>query len=130
MPENMLVSCLIVGLGGFIGANLRYLIGLWFAGRFGAAFPYGTFFINVTGCLILGFFVTLVSERIDVHPTVRLLIAVGFVGAYTTFSTYSVEVVSLLREGRILEAALYAFGSLLLGLIGVYTGTAGARLIL
>ena len=78
---------LIISLGAILGANARYWLGGWAAEKFGPSFPYGTLIINVTGSLMLGFFMTLITDRFIVDPRWRLLVAIGFLGAYTTFST-------------------------------------------
>jgi CrcB protein len=85
---------LIISLGAILGANARYWLGGWSAGRFGTIFPYGTLIINLTGSLILGFFITLATDRFLVDPRWRLLVAIGFLGAYTTFSTYTYKSVT------------------------------------
>src|SRR5262249_50937923 len=79
-----------VGLGGFLGANARYWLGGWVAERWGTDFPWATFVINISGSFILGLFMTLITERYAFPhaPTLRLVVAIGFVGAYTTFSTF------------------------------------------
>src|SRR5690349_9996287 len=88
-----------ISLGAIAGALSRYYLTLWFAQRFSTAFPYGTLFINLTGCLVMGFFVTLSLERVaTIPPDVRLMVTTGFLGAYTTFSTYGLETFNLLRE--------------------------------
>src|SRR5579871_2174316 len=93
-----------VGLGGFLGANARYLLGTFISERWGAAFPYGTFVINVTGSFILGFFMAYVQDRQWLEPNIRLLFAVGFVGAYTTFSTFEYETMRLMQQGEMMLA--------------------------
>ncbi len=118
-----------VGLGGFLGANCRYWLGLWIVERFGPSFPIGTLTINTTGSFILGLFFALVSDRLPVDPAVRLLIAVGFCGGYTTFSTYSYEALTLLAERAYLAAATYVIGSVVLGLLAVWLGAALGHLI-
>ena len=77
---------LAISLGAVLGANARYWLGAWAAEKLGTAFPYGTLIINVTGSLILGFFLTLISGRYMVDTRWRMFVAVGFLGAYTTFS--------------------------------------------
>lgn len=119
-----MAAVLWVGLGGFVGANARYLLGGWVASRFGAAFPYGTYVINVTGSFILGFFLAFAEDRAWVAPSFRLLFAVGFVGAYTTFSTFEYESIRLLQERELLLAGLYMIGSVLTGGIAVVLGMA------
>jgi len=109
------LALLLVALGGGIGSVARYLVGGWFADRFGPAFPYGTFVINVTGSFIIGFFLAFAQERISLSPYWRLFFAVGFVGGYTTFSTFEYESVRLLQDGEMLLGALYLLGSVLTG---------------
>lgn len=111
-----------VGLGGFLGANCRYWLSLWLAERWGTGFPLGTLIVNVSGSFLLGFFVALASGRLPIDPNLRLLIAVGFCGGYTTFSTYSVEGVGLLGERAFGPATLYLAGSVVLGLAAVWLG--------
>jgi CrcB protein len=111
-----------VGLGGFLGANARYLLGGFISERWGAVFPLGTFVINVTGSFILGFFMAYAQDRPWVEPGARLLFAVGFVGAYTTFSTFEYETMRLLQERELLFAMLNIFGSLLSGAVAVFAG--------
>ena len=118
-----------VGLGGFLGANCRYWLGLWIAERFSSNFPIGTLTINTTGSFILGLFFALAIDRIPLDPAVRLLVAVGFCGGYTTFSTYSYEALALLGERAYLPAAAYVIGSVLLGLLAVWLGAALGRWI-
>lgn len=118
-----------ISLGAVVGALSRYYITLWFANRFGTAFPYGTFFINVTGCLAMGFFITLVFERVSaVAPEVRLMVATGFLGAYTTFSTYGLETNVLWRDRSYSLATFYWAGSAILGVIAVQLGMILARI--
>lgn len=117
-----------VGCGGFFGAVSRYALGNWVASKLGTAFPYGTLVINLTGCLILGFFGTLALQRATlIPPEARLLIAVGFVGAYTTFSTFGFETIRLLEENNLVLALAYVLGSVLLGLLLTYLGVVAAR---
>lgn len=125
-----LVRYLAVGLGGFLGANARYIVGGWVQQRWGAGFPYGTFVINVTGCFILGLFATL-ALCFAWSEYWRLLIAIGFVGAYTTFSTFEYETLRLMAEGaRWKAAAVNVVGSMAMGLFAAYLGVVAARLVL
>ncbi len=118
-----------ISLGAVAGALSRYYITLWFANRFGTAFPYGTFFINVTGCLAMGFFITLAFERVPaVAPEVRLMVATGFLGGYTTFSTYGLETNVLWRDRSYSLAVFYWAGSAILGVIAVQLGVILARI--
>ena len=113
---------LAISVGGILGANARYLVSVYVAERLGAAFPYGTLLINVTGSFVIGFFLTLVSERFTVDPLWRLFFATGFLGAYTTFSSYTFEAAQLVRDGVYGLALAYLFGSVLLGTIAVFAG--------
>ncbi len=118
---------LFIGLGGFLGANARYALGVWVDGRYGGSFPLGTFLINVTGSLLLALFLTVATERVPIAPEWRFLFAVGFFGSYTTFSTFSVETLRLLEEGAWLLGGTNAVLSVLAGLAGAWLGTLIAR---
>ncbi len=111
-----------IALGGALGSIARFSVGSAIASRLGTRFPYGTFVINITACVIIGFSLTYLNQRAGLNPAWRFLIPVGFVGAYSTFSTYEWETLSTIRSGAFLEASLYAFGSLFLGLVGVWAG--------
>ncbi len=120
---------LVIALGGSLGAYARYGLGVWAADRFGAHFPYGTLLINVTGSFVLGLFLTLTAERFTVDPRWRLLFATGFLGAYTTFSTYTYESVQLILAGQWQAGVGNLLASNLLGLGAVALGIAlGQRL--
>lgn len=120
---------LFVALGAALGANARYAVGLWAANRFGAGFPYGTFIVNVSGSLLLGFLLTLATEQLTLAPETRLLLAVGFLGSYTTFSSYMVESVGLMRDGGLWPALLNIAGNNVVGLICALLGVYLARLV-
>ncbi len=123
LQDPNLRAPIAISFGAIAGALSRYYITLWFANRFGTAFPYGTFFINITGCLAMGFFITLVFERVPTIPTeVRLMVATGFLGAYTTFSTYGLETNALWRDRSYSVATFYWAGSAILGVIAVQLG--------
>lgn len=120
-----------VGIGGFLGANARYWLGGWIQQGWGTAFPWSTFVINVSGSFILGLFVTLISERFTVRgaANLRLLIAIGFVGAYTTFSTFEFETLTLVETSAWIRAFANAFGSLIAGFLSVWLGVILARIL-
>ena len=119
-----------ISLGAIAGSLTRYYLTVWFAHRWGNSFPLGTLFINITGSFGMGVFVTLALEGAAIiPPEVRLLIAVGFLGSYTTFSTYELETINLLRQGGLLPAGLYWMGSAIMGLLGLQLGTILARYI-
>lgn len=113
---------LYISAGAVIGANLRYLVGLWASGRWGVGFPYGTFIVNISGCFLIGLFFGLGATRINISPELRLFFAVGFLGAFTTFSSFGYESISLLRRGDLLLSLLNIFGSNLVGLLAVIVG--------
>lgn len=119
-----MLQVLFVALGGAIGSAARYLVGGWFAVRFGAAFPYGTFVINVSGSFIIGFFLAFAQDRVSISPYWRLFFAVGFVGGYTTFSTFEYEAIRLLQDGEMLLAAVYLMGSVVTGGVAAIAGIA------
>lgn len=126
----MIRNPIAISLGAIAGALSRYYLTLWFAQRLGTNFPYGTFFINLTGCFAMGFFVTWAMDRVvTISPEVRLLVATGFLGSYTTFSTYGLDTITLLRLHRFIPAGLYWIGSALLGIFSVQLGVLLARLM-
>jgi CrcB protein len=113
---------LLIASGGALGSIARYWVGSTISGRTGTRFPFGTFIINMTACIIIGFALTYLGKRTGLDPAWRFLIAVGFIGAYSTFSTYEWETLSTLRSGAFMLAALYAVGSLVLGLAATWCG--------
>lgn len=120
---------LYISIGAVLGANARYWLSDWAAQKWGPTFPYGTLIINITGSLLLGLFLTLSTERFLVDPRIRLMIAVGFLGAYTTFSTYSMESFNLISHGEWLLGLLNLLGSSILGILAVGLGVALGKLL-
>jgi len=118
---------LVIALGGALGAITRYWIGNFISSYINSGFPWGTFIINITGSFIIGFFLTLIGEQITVSPQWRLAIAVGFVGAYTTFSTFEYEILKLIEGNNISTAFLYIIASLLVGFLAVWGGAVTSR---
>lgn len=120
---------LLIGVGGFLGTCARYLLADWAAQKWGAAFPYGTLIVNVTGSFLLGLFLAATTERVLVDPRWRLLIAIGFMGGYTTFSTYTYESVQLLLAGNWTAGLGNLLGNNLLGLTASVLGVVLGRQI-
>jgi len=116
-----------IGLGGFFGANARFLVQQWAAARWGADFPYGTMLANVGGSFTIAFFLTLAGGRLPIAPSARLFVAVGFLGGFTTFSSFSYETFQLAARSGWLAAGLNFTGNTLLGLAGVVLGVFLAR---
>ncbi len=115
-------NVLIIGIGGFIGAVSRYWVALWIGQRWGRSFPLGTFVINVTGSFLIGLLMTIMTERIIENPQWRLFLVVGFLGAYTTFSTFEYETGTLLRDSEWLYAAVNVIGSVIVGFAALKLG--------
>ncbi|MGA2570652.1 MAG: fluoride efflux transporter CrcB [Terracidiphilus sp.] len=120
---------LLIALGGALGSVARYWVGSTISSRMGTRFPFGTIVINISACIVLGFTLTYFGKRADLAPAWRFLLAIGFIGAYSTFSTYEWETLSTMRSGAFLLAGLYAVGSLVLGLAATWCGTALAELL-
>lgn len=120
---------LYIAAGAALGANARYLVGVWAGSRWGVAFPYGTLAVNITGSLLLGFLVATVGGRVMISPELRLFLAVGFLGSYTTFSSYTVESLALMQGGAVLPGLLNMLANNVLGLGFAVLGFALARLI-
>lgn len=118
-----------VTVGGAAGALARYLVSGWVQGASAGVFPVGTLAVNLSGSFLLGFLMRSM-EALPVDANLRAMLTIGFLGAFTTFSTYSYETVALVRDGDWSRAVLYAGGSLLLGLIAVAVGLVTASALL
>lgn len=120
-------ALVLVGAGAILGANARYLLSVWAATRWGNAFPWGTFGINVSGSFALGLFLALVKARFGTLVGASLLVATGFIGSYTTFSTFAFETIMMARRRDHHPALANVIGSGLFGLLaaaaGVWCGT-------
>lgn len=113
-----------IAAGGALGSIARYWIGSAVGSRMGIRFPYGTLIVNLSACVFIGFTLAYFGRRADLNPAWRYLIPIGFIGAYSTFSTFEWETLATMRSGAFLLAALYAVGSLALGLAAVWAGSA------
>jgi CrcB protein len=122
-------TLILIGLGGFVGANVRYVVSGWVAQQVGSRFPWGTLLVNFTGSLLLALFIAWAASRTTFDARVRLFLAVGFFGAYTTFSTYASESVALLQNGDWIGALGNMLGTNLVCIAGAAAGlAAGSRL--
>lgn len=118
-----------IALGGALGTVARYWVGATVASRMGTRVPYGTFVINISACVIIGFSLAFLGQHAELNPAWRYLIPVGFVGAYSTFSAFEWEAFSSLRSGSFLIAALYITSSVFFGLIAIWCGALVAKSI-
>jgi CrcB protein len=116
-------------MGGALGALCRYFLSNWVYCKSDSIFPSGTFAVNMLGCFILGMVYVLGTEKLLIGPNVRSFLAVGFIGAFTTFSTFSLETINIIKNGEIRIALLNSVGSLVLGLVAVWLGTVVAELL-
>ncbi|BAY64749.1 CrcB protein [Calothrix brevissima NIES-22] len=124
MQNTFLRTVMAISLGAMPGAVGRYLITEFIKSTFGKDFSYyGTFFINVTGCFIIALFYSLNEQKLkNISPEVRLIVATGFCGAYTTFSTYGLETFTQIEQGNTTLALIYWLGSMIIGMIAIQLG--------
>jgi len=124
-----MVKYLMVGIGGFLGAIARFWLGGYVSDRLGAGFPYGTFIINCSGSFLIGLTITLLAERTHWNPNWRYLIPIGFIGAYTTFSTFEYETLRTIQGSEFLLAGLYVGMSVVVGFVAVWLGVVTGRMV-
>lgn len=120
---------LLIALGGALGAIARYVVGVFAAERFGQRFPVGTLSINLSACFMIGFLLEYLNRHTGMSPVWRYGVAIGFIGAFSTFSTFEWETWSDLTSGAFWIAILYVAVSLIAGLIAVALGSSTARSI-
>jgi len=118
-----------IGLGGFLGANARYLIQLWAASQWGPNFPYGTMIANISGSFAIAFFLTMAVKHSSLSPHLTLFVATGFLGGFTTFSSFSMDLFLLFERSGWRPSAINFLGNTILGIIGVVLGVWMARSI-
>ena len=116
------MNLLYVAIGGAIGASLRHLSGIAAMRLLGHAFPWGTLFVNITGSLVMGLFIAWMTNRTGVSQELRLFIATGILGGFTTFSAFSLDVANLVERGEVTGAAGYILASLILSVAAVFVG--------
>lgn len=121
------VNFIYIAFGGALGAISRYILSTWIYNKSQQIFPYGTLAVNIIGCFFLGVFYTLTLEKSVIAPQIRIMVTVGFLGAFTTFSTFSLETLNLVKENNISMALLYIGTSVILGLLAVWLGTVSAN---
>ena len=119
----------IIGLGGFLGAVCRYIVALWIGQRWGRTFPLGTFVVNISGSFFIGLLMSLLTEKFMVNPQVRLFLVIGFLGAYTTFSTFEYETGNLVKDGEGLMALANVILSVTAGFVALKLGELIAKSI-
>lgn len=124
-----LTRILSIAIGGAFGAVLRYLINISPLQNYFKPFPFPTFFINITGSFLIGFLLVLFADKLQINENLRFAVMVGFLGAYTTFSTFELEIWELIKESHFVTAFLYLFLSVAVGFIGVVLGVTLARKI-
>jgi CrcB protein len=122
------MKILLIGLGGFFGAIARFYASKGTTMLLGNKIPFGTLFVNVLGSFLLGLIFTLSVEKLAISENMRFLLAVGFLGAFTTFSTFSVETLYLFEDGAYASAFVYIFGNVILSLIAAFAGIYLARI--
>jgi len=119
----------MVALGGAAGAMARFWLGEYVGERMGTRFPYGTFLINISGSFIVGLIITLLAERTHWNSNLRYLIPIGFVGAYTTFSTFEYETLRAIQDGQVFVAILNVVLSVVVGFLAVWGGVIAGRAV-
>lgn len=129
MTTRLLLAA-YAAFGGALGTVARYLLTLFIQARAGADFPLGTLLINITGSVLLGFFMRYGLESATASPEMRLLLTTGFCGGYTTFSTFSYETARLIEDGEWLRGGGYVLASVVISLAGTFIGFALARSLL
>lgn len=117
-----MTQILAIAAGGSIGAVMRFLVSTGVYGWFGRGFPYGTLVVNVLGSLVMGLLYELFLQRLSVSPEIRAVLLVGFLGAFTTFSTFSIETINLIEQGYLIKAITNVLASVVLCILAAWCG--------
>lgn len=118
----MIRMILLVGAGGFVGSVARFLSGQLIVRYYPSSFPFGTLFVNVTGCFMIGLIYAFSEKGNVLSPEIRLLLATGFCGGFTTFSSFAYENIALMKDGELFYAFLYIAASIVVGFVAAYLG--------
>ena len=119
----MLKLIFFIGAGSFLGGVSRFLLSRYIQNTFISSFPYGTFVVNIVGCFLIGLFYGLAEKGGLVNAEWRMFLTVGFCGGFTTFSAFATENVAMLKDGNLIQFALYSSLSLFLGILATYSGS-------
>ena len=122
-----MINIALVAAGGAIGSVFRYLVGVWSVRLAGANFPWGTLAVNVAGSFMIGFLVELVARRLNASMEMRLFLVTGVLGGFTTFSSFSLDAISLFERGTLGLSAVYVLASLVVSIAAVFAGLALGR---
>lgn len=124
-----MLKYVMVGIGGCLGSILRFWLGSYIGGKMGIRFPYGTLVINITGSFLIGLVFAVLTARADWSPNWRYLIPVGFIGGYTTFSSFEYETLRSIQDGQVGLGVLYVALSVVVGFVAVWGGVMAGRAI-
>ena len=125
-----MIRYVLIAVGGAIGALARFAVGSYVGNRMGARFPYGTMLINLSGSFLIGMVMTIIAERASVNRNLVYLVPIGFIGAYTTFSTFEFETLRLVQDGQMFAAFTNIGLSVLVGFAMVWLGVVAGRMLL
>ena len=125
-----MLKYVMVGVGGALGSILRFWLGSYIGERMGTRFPYGTLVINVTGSFLIGLVFAVLTQRTQWSPNWRYLIPIGFIGGYTTFSSFEFETLRIIQDGQLGLGLLYVAASVIIGFIAVWGGMMAGRAII
>jgi fluoride exporter len=120
----------MIAVGGSAGAIARYVLGNYIGNRAGSLFPYGTMLINLSGSFVIGLVMTVIAEHADINRNVLYLVVIGFIGAYTTFSTFEFETLRLLQDGQLVAALTNVAASVVIGFAMVWLGVIAGRMLI